>query len=428
MRRFVSGMVCVWFFMGLAVAGDRPVVHRFALSNGLEVTVIPVQQNPVVSSTFVFNVGLKHETGKVNGVSHLLEHLTFNGTESRTQAEIYADIDRVGAYVNASTGDDYTAYYLLSPVETFDAAFQLQTDMLFQSTIPKDKIEKEKGIVLEEIRKSKVRPSFWEEQTIRSLIFPDTAYGLKVIGSEDSVTSISRAAILQFYKTFYVPSNACLLIVGDVKIPHLKKFLEQTVGKLESGKTGNQQAAVRMKTVPEPVFRKLKELNHPTVHYIQQGVVPGNPAYVAQDVAVQLLDDAVKRELADIDPNISLFTEVTSDYSLIHLKAQTDLETASNPETLRKRFLAVVRELQPDSDEIQRKATVNATALTFHLERPHFFGMMVAASLAAGEPITLHEDVPSVEAVQDALDQMAEPARSVLLVLQSDQEKGEARP
>ncbi len=419
-------MMCVWFLVGSLVAGNSPVVHRFTLSNGLDVTVIPVHQNPVVSSTFAFNVGLKHETRELNGVSHLLEHLTFNGTESRTQAQVYADIDRVGAYVNASTGDDYTAYYLLAPVETFEAAFRLQTDMLFHSTIPKDKIQKEKGIVLEEIRKARVRPSFWQEQIIRSLLFPDSAYGLQVIGSEDSVTSISRESILSFYRTYYVPSNGRLLVVGDVNVAELKSFLEKTIGKTDAGKVPSRNTAVQMETFSEPVNRTLKGLTHPVLHYIVQGVNPSDSDYRAQDIAVRMMDDAVKRELTDVDPNASLYIDSTSDYSLIHLKLQPDGKSISDPEGLRTRFQNIASGLNPSTDEIRRKAELELMELTFHLERPHFFGMMVAASLAAGERITLVPDVPSVEAVQGALKRIAQPDRSMLLLIRPEEE--EAKP
>lgn len=405
-----------------------PVLNRFTLSNGLEVTVIPVRQNPVVASTFVFNVGLKHETARINGVSHLLEHLTFNGTESRTQKQIYEDIDRVGAYINASTGDHYTAYYLLAPVETFQSAFLLQTDMLFHSIIPEDKVDKEKGIVLEEIRKARVRPAFREEQAVRSLLFPEQPYGLQVIGSEESVMRIGREGILEFYERYYVPANGRLLIVGDVDTGRIRKFLEERVGTIESGQMVGQTSDVQMNSGDDAVVRKVTGLRNRTLHYMIEGARADDPAYEAQEVAIQLLEDELKRDLADLDPNVSLYADVTSDYTLIHLQIQLEDGVMTEPDKIRERFADIAGNLKPNSRDIERKVKMASTAMRFHLERPHFFGMMVAADLAAGRGIPLNIEAPSVDAVTGALNRMAKPDRSMLILLKPDQTEGKVKP
>ena len=393
-------------------------VTRFTLSNGLPVHVIPVHQNPVVSTTFLFHVGLKHETPEINGVSHLLEHLTFNGTDRHNQAAFYDAIDRVGAYVNASTGEDYTAYYLLAPTETFESALDLQLDMLFHATIPEDKIAKEKGIVLEEIRGAKVRPTWTESRLLRTFMYPGSAYAMEVLGSVDSVEAIPREAIVDFYTRFYAADNAVLLVTGDISPEQARDVLEARVSRMRTSGLEQERSTLALEDQPEVAVVSGKGLRTGLFTYAVPGISPADPNALAQDVAIELLDSALKRELADIDPRAGASLDATSDYSRITVSVR--LSENMNRETgekLRKKIRQIAAALPFTREDLDRKLKKKQMEARILLERPHFFGMMAAFRLGAGDTDFLAENPATMEQVTAVLKGIAEPERSRTLVL-----------
>ena len=150
-----------------------------------------------------------------SGASHFLEHLLFNGTESRTQEQLYADVDRIGAYNNATTRADHTMYLLLAPAEHLDAALEIQADMLLHSTLPPDKFEKEKGIVLEELGRDVGDPGHLADTFFTGQPYAGTPYARPVLGSVESIRGLSREAVWAYYKERYRPERMVLVLAGD---------------------------------------------------------------------------------------------------------------------------------------------------------------------------------------------------------------------
>ena len=405
----------------LSVSGGSPTgmaVSHFTLENGLPVYVIPVHQNPVVATTFLFHVGLKHETADINGVSHLLEHLTFNGTVKHTQEQFYNAIDRVGAYLNASTGDDYTAYYLLAPVETFGLALDLQLDMLFHATIPEDKIAKEKGIVLEEIRGAKVRPGWAESRLLRPFLFPDSAYAMEVLGDEASVEAIPRSAIVGFYDRYYAADNAVLLVTGDISPEKTRTILESRLDRMRTSGLKQQQEPVTLVNQSDIAFEQEKGLKTGLFTYVVEGILPSLPDAMSQDVALDLLDSALKRELADVDPRAGVSLDATSDYARITVSVRlADGATREMGEQLRERVQKIAAGLAVSPEDLERKRNKKQMESLVLLERPHFFGMMAAFRLGAGDTDFLAEKTVTAEQVAAVLKRIASPSVSRTIVL-----------
>jgi predicted Zn-dependent peptidase len=139
------------------ISGDQTLpkgVSIHILDNGLQVLLIENPALPMVGVNTVVKVGSAYETFATSGMSHMLEHLLFNGTNSRTQKQLYDDTDRIGGYNNANTSEYFTNYMMVTPADNIVNGMEIQADMLFNSILPVDKFQKEKGIVLEEISKS----------------------------------------------------------------------------------------------------------------------------------------------------------------------------------------------------------------------------------------------------------------------------------
>ena len=369
------------FLFSFTVFAVSPVYEYATLNNGIKVVFVKVEENPVISSTVVVKVGLKHESKEINGISHLLEHLMFNGTKKRSQKQLYRDFDAIGCYNNASTSDHYTAYYVLSSKENFEKALEIQSDMLFNSTLPENKIPKEKGIVVEEIRKDKMSPSFYEEKAFRKAVFGGTPYSMKVIGTEKSVKSLKRDEILKFYKTYYSPKNMVILIAGDYDKKKILSYLDRYFGNQRVVELPKKNWEIKW----DKPYIEVDENNLPysVFYYVVKGVKADSPLFPAQEGYVELLNKGLKKDLMEIDPHFSVSSDYTDDYGLIKIRVK--VKNKKESETVK----AVVDKKLSENlfitkDNVKElKISFKADTL-FALERPHFFGMLQAPFLAAG--------------------------------------------
>jgi predicted Zn-dependent peptidase len=185
------------------------------LPNGLRVALVERREVPMVSATAIVGAGSALESEDFSGASHLLEHLLFNGTSTMNQEQLYEAVDRIGGYNNAHTDEDHTYYTMLMPTPHASRGLEIQAAMLFDSTIPTDKYDKERKIVLEEIAKDRSRPDHEADLAIREWTSPETPYARPVIGTYDSLAGIERDRVWEYYKRRYLPENILLFVAGD---------------------------------------------------------------------------------------------------------------------------------------------------------------------------------------------------------------------
>jgi len=190
--------------------------EELTLENGLRVLLLPHPGSGLVASNVFVGAGSTREEDRYAGSSHFLEHVLFNGTERRTQEEIYAFGDRLGAYNNATTSLEYTHYMMVAPTEKLAGALDLQADMLFHSTLPPEKFEKERGIVLEELSKDKDDPDYRQQRLLGGLTFGENSdFARPVLGTAETIAALPRDNVVEYYRRQYVPSNMRLVLMGD---------------------------------------------------------------------------------------------------------------------------------------------------------------------------------------------------------------------
>ncbi len=200
------------------------------LENGLRVVLIPHHANPMVASAVIVGAGVIDEDSQSSGASHFLEHLLFDGTEARTQRQLYDDVDRLGAYNNATTREDHTLFMLLVAKEHAEEGLAIQADMLFRSTIPAENFEKERKIVLEELARDRTDPSYDLEAAFRAMAYAGTPIARPVLGSTASLAGITRQHVWAYYKARYVPANMTLVVMGDFEDPEMLAAVKRTFG------------------------------------------------------------------------------------------------------------------------------------------------------------------------------------------------------
>ncbi len=416
MRFFVA-----LFLFPLLVFGTEIGQKTVNLGNGIKVVLVKVEENPVVSCTVVFKVGLKHETPEINGVSHLLEHLVFNGTKKRTQKRLYADFDKIGCYNNASTSDHYTAYYILSSKENFEKAVEIQSDMLFHSIIPEDKMEKEKGIVKEEIRKDQMSPMYYEDMTLRKALFSGTPYSMKVIGTEKSVSSLKRDTVYRYYKKFYSPENAVILVAGDFSEKEVLSVLEKYFGSVKPVAIENKKFRINFEN--EFVAVNQPKLPYSVLFYVIKGVKADSPLFPFQQAYSSLLKGELLSVLGDVDPSLSVSTDYTDDYGLVKIRIK--VKSQKNAE----KVCALIEKTVNDAKFVNKKrvneikTSIKASTL-FSLERPHFFGMLQSPYIGAGCENLIFYDLITFEKVREFSRKIKTfPVKKVFIRGKSDENK-----
>ncbi|MDP1994399.1 MAG: pitrilysin family protein, partial [Ignavibacteria bacterium] len=167
-------------------------VSIYQLDNGMQVLLIENPALPMVGANVIIKVGSAYESFSTSGMSHMLEHLLFNGTTTRKQKQLYDDVDMIGGYNNASTTEYYTNFMMVTPTDNIKKGMEIQADMLFNSTLPNEKFEKEKGIVLEEISKSLINPGEQSERNTLSVLYAGHALSLSTLGTYSTIQSMKR--------------------------------------------------------------------------------------------------------------------------------------------------------------------------------------------------------------------------------------------
>ncbi len=191
------------------------IVKRTKLSNGMKVLFVPLHDTEAATALLLVKVGSRYETRKLNGVSHFIEHLMFKGTVKRpTTLEISRELDGVGAEYNAFTSKDHTGYYIKLSSEKLELALDILSDMVFQSTFDPKEIERERGVIVEEINMYEDNPMMYTEDLFEETVFGDTPLGWKIAGPRENIRSTTRDDILTLRDAYHVPSNMILVIAG----------------------------------------------------------------------------------------------------------------------------------------------------------------------------------------------------------------------
>lgn len=215
-----------------------PTRHEYQLQNGLKVIIKEDHRAPVAMTQIWYNVGSTDEPKDKGGISHLLEHMMFKGTEKVSGADFDRLIAKFGGDHNAFTSYDYTGYYEMFPVNRLELALELEADRMTNLRFDSDEFvqefAQERNVVMEERRqRTDDNPISRAFEKFRALALPDSPKGKSIIGPMNEIGNTEIEDLQQWYKTWYAPNNATLVIVGDVKPDETIKKVEQYFGHLQ---------------------------------------------------------------------------------------------------------------------------------------------------------------------------------------------------
>ncbi|QXM23348.1 insulinase family protein [Elioraea tepida] len=210
--------------------------ETFTLANGMQGVVIPMRRAPVVAHMVWYRVGAADESQGHSGLAHFLEHLMFKGTPSVPAGQFSRRIAREGGRDNAFTGHDYTAYFQQVASDRLPLVMAMEADRMVNLLLDEKDIAPERLVVVEERRQvveNNPRSRFRER--LAAVFYVNSPYGRPVIGWEDEIRAIDRESLLAFYKRFYLPANAIVVVQGDVDVETVRRLAEDTYGQIPSG-------------------------------------------------------------------------------------------------------------------------------------------------------------------------------------------------
>lgn len=220
---------------------DLDVVEH-KLDNGLTALIINNPKLPIFSLKMFYKVGGKNETPGITGASHFLEHMMFKGAKKYGKENpMDFIIEGSGGSTNAYTTNDQTVYYENLPKDQLEIILDIEADRMENMLLDPDDFEKERAVVLEE-RKMRYENSPRGQLYLELMqnLFKGTPYGQSVIGSIPDLKSVTRDQIFAYFKKFYAPNNAILVVVGDVNIRTTKKLINEKFGKIPSSPTADE--------------------------------------------------------------------------------------------------------------------------------------------------------------------------------------------
>lgn len=218
-------IVCSYVLASASEASEAKL-RRFFLPNGLEVLVKEDHARKVAALQLWVKVGSADETDAERGISHLIEHMAFKGTERRGLGKIAAEIEGLGGDINAYTSWDETVFHVVVPAHATKQGLDILLDAVLRPTLDSSELEKEKQVVLEEILEGEERPERKASQVLFKTAYTTSPYKYPIIGYRNTVEKVTREDILNFRKKWYVPENMFLVIVGDVDSTQVVKDVE----------------------------------------------------------------------------------------------------------------------------------------------------------------------------------------------------------
>src|SRR5262245_47914655 len=236
-------------------------VSEFRLANGLQVVVVPDHRSPVVTHYVWYRVGSADEPPGVSGIAHFLEHLMFKSTHKIASGAFPKIIARMGGQDNAFTSHDVTGYFQRIAKDKLRTVMEMEADRMVNLKLDEKEVATEREVILEERRsRTENSPSSILSEQMSAALYQNHPYRIPIIGWMHEMAKLSREDALAFYKRFYAPNNAIVVVAGDVSLDEVKRLAEAAYGPLKPNPDIKQR--VRAQEPPHRAPRRV-ELKDP---------------------------------------------------------------------------------------------------------------------------------------------------------------------
>lgn len=241
-------------------------VQKKTLPNGMRVVVLPMQSSPTATVLVLVEAGSKYELPSESGISHFLEHMCFKGTTLRPKSiDISGELDSLGAQHNAFTSHEFTGYYAKSHSRHVHKIFDVISDLYANPTFPIEDLEKEKGVIIEEMNMYEDLPQRQVGNVFMKLLYGDQPAGKTILGDQSVIRNATRETFVSYRKKHYVPESTILVVAGPVKPNEIFSLAKKTFSKLPKSKKAKKKKVFDVQK--EPAF-ELKPKSTDQAHIV----------------------------------------------------------------------------------------------------------------------------------------------------------------
>jgi len=377
--------------------------ERHVLDNGLRVLTAPMPQAQSVTCMVMLAAGSRYETPDTNGIAHFSEHMFFKGTERRPSArQIAGEIDAIGGEFNAFTGKEYTAYYVKCAAEHRDVALDVLVDMLRNSRFEPEEIEREKGVIVEEMNMYFDTPRDYIGGVYEALLYGDQPLGWDIIGRKETVRDATRDTFMSYLGEWYHPARMVVGIGGRLGDGLLERITE-LLGDLPARDTGAPAPTAPQRNGRVKVFTKQSDQAHLILG------VPSFPLVHPDRYALQVLSNVLGGGMSS-----RLFSEVRerrglayyvfglnhsyTDAGSLYAQAGVDINRIDEAVTTILAELRTIAAEPVPEDELRKAKNFAKGRFVLQLENPQgliLFGLRREV---------LEQDAPNVEEVLAGLE------------------------
>jgi zinc protease len=283
MRKTFFGFVILLVIYSLPALSQikKENIHPFKLSNGLKVILVEKHDIPNIAYYTFFHVGSRNERVGITGVSHFIEHMMFNGTEKNGPGEFDKIMEFNGGANNAYTANDMTVYTDWFPSSVLEKMMDLEADRMQGSAFKPEVLESERGVVASERRNGENNNESVLSEVVDATAIMAHPYHWSVIGWMSDILSWKRDDIVEYYKTYYAPNNAILVVVGDFKLDNMIELIKSKYEKIPAGKTPPQVTTKEPEQIGERRVKIDKEAQTPSFRMVYPAVEATNKDYTA---------------------------------------------------------------------------------------------------------------------------------------------------
>jgi predicted Zn-dependent peptidase len=380
--------------------------ERQTLQNGLRVLTAPMPQAQSVSCFVMLAAGSRYETRETNGIAHFAEHMFFKGTERRpTAREIAGEVDAIGGEFNAFTSKEYTGYYVKCAAEHRDVALDVLVDMLRHSKFDAAEIDREKGVIIEEMNMYFDTPRDFIDGVYEELVYGDHPLGWDIIGRKETVQGATRDTFLQYLGDWYKPSRMVVGVGGRIGDGLIER-VEQLLGELDDSPTGSPLGALpAVNGSPVKVHTKASDQAHICLGVRSRPLVDPD-RYVLMVLSTVLGGGMSSRLFTEVRERRGLAYYVFStnhsytDAGSLYAQAGVDIERIDDAvSTVAAELKKVAAEAVP-ADELRKAKNFAKGRFVLQIESPHgliMFGLR--REVLEGQAAEPEEVLAGLEAV-----------------------------
>lgn len=315
---------------------------EYKLKNGLQVIIYQDNSSPIVNVGVMYHVGSKNERPDRTGFAHLFEHLLFNGTKNIPEGELEHYLREGGGYSNANTSADRTYYYTILPSHQLNLGLWIESERMLHPVISEKVIAREKEVVKEESRQRyDINPMGRIPEKMQAIDHSNYSYKWPVIGSMEHLDAASTEDFKDFFKRYYIPNNACLVLTGDVDIDEAKRYIKAYFERIPKGKPIIQPPYISSTTENRIVRDSVKGIKSPHIVISYKAVPETHKDAVILDFINSHLTFTDNNPLSEIPKKHQGILKVTSSKELYEMAGNMWFRS-SFKDTLDYEFVAEV--------------------------------------------------------------------------------------